>query len=377
MQFRDHPGVQGKRDAYPFDPRLLKIDSGYNVRDLDAADERADLDELKESIRSNGVRVPLEVRLVDEDVFIVAGHRRHKAVMELIGEGEEIKAIPVMPEPKHTSEVDRILNLVVSNSGKPLKPLEVAEVVRRLVAFGWDKAQIAKRIGWKSAASVTQHLELLAMPEPVKAHVREGDISATQANKLLKNLPKGTDPVEAAKLIEANKEENKRLGVGKKTRNKVTAKTLKRDAKPKIVEGASTGETMMQAQTAAMVAAGVATEPEPTSALAATSNSEAAAIATDDALGASNFIETIAETLPAVTHLPPPVRVFSEAAMQPPTKAADFDREMFAIIARLATIGEDNCLTERADDETIPVPAEVLKAADRAYRSRISDEMAA
>lgn len=283
MQFRDHPGVQGKRDAYPFDPRLLKVDAGYNVRDLDAADERADLDELKESIRSNGVRVPLEVRLVDEDVFIVAGHRRHKAVMELIGEGEEIKAVPVMPEPKHTSEVDRILNLVVSNSGKPLKPLEIAEVVRRLVAFGWDKAQIAKRIGWKSAASVTQHLELLAMPEPVKAHVREGDISATQASKLLKNLPKGTDPIEAAKLIEANKEENRRLGVGKRKSHKVTASTLKRDAKPKAPE-------TPKEETKPDLPAGVIDTP---------GNVEAAAIATDDALGASNFIETIAETPPA------------------------------------------------------------------------------
>lgn len=235
MQFRDHPGVQGKRDAYPFDPRLLKVDSGYNVRDLDAADERDDLNELKESIRSNGVRVPLEVRLVDEEVFIVAGHRRHKAVMELIGEGEEIKSVPVMPEPKHTSEVDRILNLVISNSGKPLKPLEIAEVVRRLVAFGWDKAQIAKRIGWKSHASVTQHLELLALPEPVKEQVREGDISATEAAKVVRNLPAGTDPKFAAELIAANKEENKRLGVGKRTSHKVTAKTLKRD-KPKDSE---------------------------------------------------------------------------------------------------------------------------------------------
>src|ERR1044072_748044 len=160
MQFRDHPGVQGKRDAYPFDPRLLKIDASYNVRDLDAADERADLDELKESIRANGVRVPLEVRLVDEDVFVVAGHRRHKAVMELIAEGEEIKAVPVMPEPKHTSDVDRIINLVVSNSGKPLKPLEVAEVVRRLGAFGWANGQIAKRLGWEATSAVPKNLDL-------------------------------------------------------------------------------------------------------------------------------------------------------------------------------------------------------------------------
>lgn len=234
MQFRDHPGVQGKRDAYPFDPRLLKIDAGYNVRDLEALDERDDLNELKESIRTNGVRVPLEVRLIDEDVFVVSGHRRHKAVMELIAEGEEIKAVPVMPEPKHTSEVDRILNLVVSNSGKPLKPLEIAEVVRRLIAFGWEKQQIAKRLGWKSPSTVTQHLDMLALPEGVKEQVRENVISATEATKVLKNLPAGTDPAFASDLIKSNQEENKKLGVGAKNNHKVTAKTLQRDApKPK------------------------------------------------------------------------------------------------------------------------------------------------
>jgi ParB/RepB/Spo0J family partition protein len=230
MQFRDHPGVQGKRDAYPFDPRLLKIDAGYNVRDLEAPDERDDLNELKESIRTNGVRVPLEVRLIDENVFVVSGHRRHKAVMELIAEGEEIKAVPVMPEPKHTSEVDRILNLVVSNSGKPLKPLEIAEVVRRLIAFGWEKQQIAKRLGWKSPSTVTQHLDMLALPEGVKEQVRENVISATEATKVLKNLPAGTDPAFASDLIKSNQEENKKLGVGAKNNHKVTAKTLKRDA---------------------------------------------------------------------------------------------------------------------------------------------------
>lgn len=228
MQFRDHPGVQGKRDAYPFDPRLLKIEPSFNVRDLDATDEREDLDELKESIRANGVRTPLEVRLVDEDVFVTAGHRRHKVVMELIAEGEPIKAIPVIPEPKNTTAEDRVINLVISNSGKPLKPLEVAEVVRRLVAFGWEKQNIAKRLG-KSASAVSGYLDMIAMPEPVKEQVRENAISATEAARLVKGLAKGVDPAEAAALIKANKEENKRLGVGVKSGHKVTAKTLKRD----------------------------------------------------------------------------------------------------------------------------------------------------
>lgn len=241
MQFRDHPGVQGKRDAYPFDPRMLKIDAGYNIRDLDSPEEREELDTLKEMIRSNGVKTPLEVRLRDDDVIIVAGHRRHRAVMELIAEGEDIKSVPVLPEAKGTSEADRVVNLVLSNSGKPLKPLQTAEVVRRLVAFGWDKTQIAQRLGWKSVATVAQHLDMLAMPEAVKNHVRQGEISATTARRLAKSE---LSPEEQEELIKSNIAENKRIAPkGRST--KVTAKTLKRDkakAKPKFV--GPSGETL-------------------------------------------------------------------------------------------------------------------------------------
>jgi ParB/RepB/Spo0J family partition protein len=237
MQFRDHPGVQGKRDAYPFDPRLLKIEPGYNVRNLDSTDD-ADL-ELKESIRANGVRVPLEVRLVDEDVFVVAGHRRYKMTMELIAEGEEIKSIPVMPEPKHTTEIDRIINLVISNSGKPLKPLEVAEVVRRLVVFGWDHHAIAKRLGWRSSTSVKQHLDLIAMPEPVKQIVRDDGASATTAAKAMKNAR--NDPEFAAQLLRDAAEEQKRLGKkGRATPKSVKAASER--AKPKAAEPKSRAE---------------------------------------------------------------------------------------------------------------------------------------
>src|SRR4051812_6594924 len=196
MMLRDHPGVQGKRDAYPFDPRQLKIDPHYNVRRLDTPEAREKLAELKESIRANGIKVPLEVRFDGKDVWVVAGHRRHAAVMELIAEGEPIETVLTIHEAKGTNDAERVLNLITSNSGEPLKPLEVAEVVRRLVAFGWENTQIAKRLGWKSASSVNQYLDMVAMPEGVKEHVRKGDISAS----LARNIAKGVDPKEAEDL---------------------------------------------------------------------------------------------------------------------------------------------------------------------------------
>jgi ParB family chromosome partitioning protein len=226
MQFRDHSAVQGKRDFYPIDPRKLKIDLDYNVRSMDSKETREHIAALKASIIANGVKVPLEVRLAPDDkIYIVAGHCRHAAVMEAIRDGHPIETVPCIPEGKGTSEIDRVVNLIVSNSGKPLAPLEVAAVVKRLDGFGWSTKQIAERLGWKSSASVKQHLDMLAMPEAVKDHVRKGDISATTA----RNIARGVDPEEAEKLIKANLEENARIK-GKPTR--VTPKTIKRD-KPK------------------------------------------------------------------------------------------------------------------------------------------------
>lgn len=341
MQFRDHPGVQGKRDAYPFDPRLLKIEPNYNVRDLDT-DE--DLGELKESIRANGVRVPLEVRLAGEDVFVVAGHRRHRAVMELIAEGEEIKSVPVMPEPKGTNDAERVVNLVVSNSGKPLKPLEIAEVVRRLSAFGWEKGQIARRLGWKSSASVDQHLDLLALSEPIKQHVRNGEISAT----LAKNIAKGVDPKFAEDLIKANLEENRKI---KGKRAKVTPKQIKRDAKPK------------------------APEPEKEEPQAAPSSQPETLVSAPEPQPQETVLFTPVQEI-ALTHFAgaPPAREFPPEAFDPPSKASEINADLFGVVAKLATEAQDQLVGDRDDNDTFPCPVWLGKRALMLNAKLVGDE---
>lgn len=186
MQFRDHPAVNGKRDSYPVDPRALKIDPAYNVRDMQDPETIAHVRWLADSIKENGVKVPLEVRLVNEDIFVVAGHCRHAATMLAISEGAEIETVMVIPEPKGTNEVERTLNLITSNSGKALTPLAVAEVVRRLIAFGWDNERIAKRLGWKSVATVENAVVLLGADSDVQQMVRSGAVSASTASKVVK-----------------------------------------------------------------------------------------------------------------------------------------------------------------------------------------------
>jgi len=180
-KLRDHTGIVARGEAFRVDPRVLKIDPGFNVRDLDAPTARDSLDELKASIRAEGVQVALEIRMVGDDLFVTSGHRRHKVVMELISEGVEIASIPAIAEPKAVDEADRVARLVTLNAGLPLSPLEKAEVVRRLMGFGWDRAKIAQRLGFKTEASVANYELLLAAPVEVKQAVRSGELSASNA----------------------------------------------------------------------------------------------------------------------------------------------------------------------------------------------------
>lgn len=187
MKLRDNPAIVSKRDFFTVDPRLLKVVPGYNVRDLTTPQAIVALDDLKRSIVENGVRIPLEVRIDGEDLFVVAGHRRLAAVMAAISEGHEITAIPVVPEPKGMNDVERTIGLVVSNSGEPLTALELAEIVRRLLAFGWTNDQIAKRLGWKSAQRVTDYISLLSAGGDVQSMLRSGEVSVSTAAKIIKS----------------------------------------------------------------------------------------------------------------------------------------------------------------------------------------------
>lgn len=237
MRLKEHEGVAARRDYFLFDPRLLKIDPAYNVRRMDDPELRAKNLELKESIRANGVKMPLEIRFNGTDAIVVAGHRRHAMVMELIGEGEPIKSVPVMQESAETNDEERTLNLVTSNSGEPLKPMEVAEVVRRLIAFGWDKGQIARRLGWKSTASVQQHLDLIAIPSEVKAAAKASGVADTTLRTAVKEL----GSAETLKLIQDN------AAQGKKTRPKdvkqaAPKKATQAKAPPKPAEPEPTPE---------------------------------------------------------------------------------------------------------------------------------------
>lgn len=236
MRLREADGVLGKQDAYPFDPRKLKVKPGYNVRDLDSPDERPALDELKASIKERGVEEPLKVQVEGDDVFIIRGHRRHRAAMELIDEGHPVSNVLVFQVPRGMNDADLNLDIIAGNDNrKDLTQLQIAEVIaRQSVVYKWDIDRIAKGIG-KTNATVANALKVSELPENIKDQIRKGIISATEAVKEVKETRDAkTDPAFAAQLIQDAADEQKRLG----KKHKATPKALtaaKERAKPKAL----------------------------------------------------------------------------------------------------------------------------------------------
>ena len=169
-QLRDHDAIQAKRDFFMVDPRKLSVDPTYNVRDLTTPDAREGLDELKAMVRADGVQVPLVVRLIGDDLTIVQGHRRHTVVMELIAEGEDIKAIPAIAEAKGVNDADRTFDLLRSNSGQPLAPLEIAEVVKRLYEEFRETGELAE-VAFEEFMKLAVPTIVVVGPEEIQRYV--------------------------------------------------------------------------------------------------------------------------------------------------------------------------------------------------------------
>ena len=198
----DHKTFAAKRSAlYKVDPRRLKVKEGLNLRDLSTPDNREHIETLARSIEANGFleSEPLEVAQLDGEFYVTAGHCRLAAVMMLIERGVPIETVPYVPERPGTNEIDRFVNQVISNNGKPPTPMEIGYNAKRLLGLGLDVAEIAKRFGL-STNYVSGLVGLQAAPAEVRESVKAGEIAASTAVAILREEgeTKGAETVKAA-----------------------------------------------------------------------------------------------------------------------------------------------------------------------------------
>lgn len=202
----------GRRDMFMVNPQAITVEAGYNVR------EQVNIDELKKSIKVNGVKQPLAVRQDGDIIYLVQGHRRLQAVMELIAEGHEIKGIPAFSS--RMSDEDRVIDLITSNDGEPLKMHEQGKVFERLEQFGWSVEQTAEKVG-KTVSHVSNCLKLARMPKDVRGKINAGLLAPSVALDLSRKQKSEKAFVEKVDLaIEKAKSEGKKKVTAKITKKK-------------------------------------------------------------------------------------------------------------------------------------------------------------
>lgn len=166
---------------------ILKIDiskikeqQGFNTRyDL------GDLQELKQSIISEGLKRQLKCKRVGDDYILTDGHRRFAAMQIALSEGIILPKIKVEVEPDSYTDEKRTLDIILLNQGKPLTLLEEARVYQRGVTeYGWTAFDISKKTG-KTKSHIHNLIMLANSDKRIQELVIANKVSALSAVKVI------------------------------------------------------------------------------------------------------------------------------------------------------------------------------------------------
>jgi len=155
------------------------------------------LQELAQSIRSNGLIQPIVVRRHGDQFQIIAGERRWRAA-KLAG----LVRVPVVVKELAIGQERSLLEmaLIENIQREDLNPIDEALAYRRLVdEFQLTQEAIAAAVG-KDRASVANTLRLLRLPAEVRTEVAAGRLSMGHARALLA-LPAEVDVVRLARDV--------------------------------------------------------------------------------------------------------------------------------------------------------------------------------
>lgn len=152
------------------------------------------LEELAQSIRSNGVIQPLLVRRLEPGKYqLVAGERRWRAAQRA-----GLQRVPAVI--RHIPE-DKMLELALIENiqRQELNAIEEAQAYKRLIeTLNLTQEMVAQRVG-RDRSYITNYLRLLRLPEDVQRFVEEEKLSMGHARALL-----GVDDPELQRRLARN-----------------------------------------------------------------------------------------------------------------------------------------------------------------------------
>ena len=135
--------------------------------------------DLTSSIKEKGLLQPIIVKRRGNGYEIIAGERRYRASM--LAGLKEVPAIVKDVDDKEALEIALVENL----QREDLNALEVAHVYERFVEdFGYTHEEVAQKMG-VSRSSVTNFVRLLTLPDWIKTHISDGQLTQGHARALL------------------------------------------------------------------------------------------------------------------------------------------------------------------------------------------------
>jgi ParB family transcriptional regulator, chromosome partitioning protein len=155
------------------------------------------LQELAQSIKSNGVIQPIVVRRIGDRYQIIAGERRWRAA-RLAG----LLRVPIVVREVAAGQERSLLELALIENiqREDLNPIEAALAYRRLAdEFQMTQEDIAAAVG-KDRASVANYLRLLRLPDEIRNELASGRLSMGHARALL-SLPNEADQRRTAREV--------------------------------------------------------------------------------------------------------------------------------------------------------------------------------
>lgn len=186
------PPAAAPADLPPARPTSLPIDMILaNPTQPRTVFDPQKIEELAQSIRSNGIIQPLIVRKLGDKYELIAGERRLRAARQAM-----LETVPVVVQdlaPEHVLEVALIENI----QREDLNAIELAVAYDRLNReLGLTHEQIGQRTG-KDRSSIANTIRLLRLPQPVQQLLSENRLSMGQARALL-GLPDETTQIALA-----------------------------------------------------------------------------------------------------------------------------------------------------------------------------------
>jgi len=138
------------------------------------------LEELADSIRSQGILQPLLVeKISDDDYSIIAGERRYRAALAV-----GLEKLPVII--KTFTDVQRLeVSLIENIQRENLNPIEEAQAYVYLLEQAEIKQEeLAERVG-KKRSTISNTIRLLQLPKPMQESLLKGEYTAGHARSLL------------------------------------------------------------------------------------------------------------------------------------------------------------------------------------------------